>query len=104
MYCLPECIALLNVTLCDEWHTVIVLRAALPNAMPMNGHLHAFHVVFNIDDNLIVFADLYAGTGNHAIGCQDATLHTIGQDTLTMTPDGVGGVWCAHLTGAAREE
>lgn len=37
------------------------------DTVPMDGHLHAFHVIFHIDDDFIIFAHLNAGTWYHPI-------------------------------------
>lgn len=99
---ITERVALLDGALCDEGHAIVVLRATLPDAMPVNGHLHALHMVLHINDDLVVFTHLYAGPGYHAIRCQDATLNAIGQDALTVTPNGVRCIGRAHLAGTVN--
>lgn len=98
----PESVSLLNWTLSDERHSVVVLRSSLPDAVPVNGDFHAFHVVLDVDDDAIVLADLDARPWNHSVGGQDSTFDTIGQHALTMTPNGVGGIWRAHLASAVK--
>lgn len=100
----PECVALLNRTLRNERHTIVVLRAALVNSMPVNGHFHALHMVLHVDHHLIVFAHLNTGSGNHAVCGQHTSFNTVGQHALAMAPDGIGGVRCAHLAGTVNEE
>lgn len=95
----PERVALLDRTLRHERHTVVVLRAALVDAVPVDGHLHALHVVLHIDDDLVVLAHLDARSGDHAVGREDSTLDTVGQHALAVRPHRVGGVRRAHLAG-----
>lgn len=99
---LPECVSLLNGALCHKRNTIVILRTTLMNTMPMQCRLHAFHVIFHIDDNLIVFAHLYTGPGNHTICRQNTTFHTIGQHALAVTPHGIRCIRCAHLTSTER--
>lgn len=73
----PECVALLDRTLCDEWYAIVVLGVPLPDTVPMEGHFHTLHVILNIDNNLIILAHLYTGAGNHTIDCQDTALNAI---------------------------
>lgn len=96
---LPERISLLNRTLRDERHSVVVLRAALVNAVPVNGHLHSLHMVLHIDDNLVVFTHLNARTGDHTVGGENTAFHAISEHALTVRPHRVGGIRCAHLAG-----
>lgn len=100
---IPECVALLNGTLGDEWHAIVVLGAALPDAVPVYSHFHALHVVLHVDDNLVVLAHLDTGTRYHAVRRQNATLDSIGQNTLTVTPNGIRSVRRAHLTGTVNK-
>ena len=74
----PESVSLLNRTLSDEWHTIVVLRSSLPDTVPVNCDFHALHVVLDIDDDAIVLADLDARPWNHSVGGQDASLDTVG--------------------------
>jgi hypothetical protein len=74
----PESVSLLNRALSDEWHAIVVLCSSLPDAVPVDCDFHAFHVVFDIDDDSIVLADLDARPGDHSVGGQDASLDTIG--------------------------
>jgi hypothetical protein len=98
----PECVSLLNWTLCDEWDAVVILSAALPNAVPMDCVFHAFHVILNIDDDTIVFTYLNTWPWNHTICRQNSSLDAISQHALTVTPYGICGVWCAHLACTAK--
>lgn len=70
------------------------------DAVPVDGHLHALHVIFHIDDDLVVFAHLNAGTRYHTVRGEDAALHTVRQHALTVAPYRIRGVRCAHLAGA----
>lgn len=74
----PESVSLLNRTLSDEWHAVIVLRSSLPDTVPVNGDFHALHVILDIDDDAIVLADLDARPWDHSVGGQDTSLDAIG--------------------------
>lgn len=74
----PECISLLNWALRYKRHAIVVLGTSLPNTVPMNRNLHAFHVIFNIDNDSIIFADLNAWPWNHTIGRQNTAFNTIG--------------------------
>lgn len=94
-----ECVALLNGTLCDERDTIVVLRSTLPDAMPVDGHLHALHVVLHVDDNLVVLAHLDTRSGNHPICRENSTFNAIGQNALTVTPHSIRRIGCAHLAG-----
>lgn len=60
---LPEGVSLLYRTLCDEWYSVVILRASLPDTVPVNGDFHTFHMVLNIDDNFVIFAHLDGRSG-----------------------------------------
>lgn len=100
----PECVSLLDWTLSDERHAIVVLCSPLPNSMPVNRYFHALHVILNIDDHPIVLADLNARPWDHSIGRQNTTLDSIGQHALAMTPHGVRGIWGAHLAGAVKGE
>lgn len=99
---LPEGVALLNRTLGNEWYTIVVLGATLPDTVPVNGQLHALHVVLDVDHDAIVLAHLYARSGDHPVNGEDTTLDTIGQNALTVAPDGVGSVRCAYLASATE--
>lgn len=101
--CLPECISLLNWTLCYKWYTVIVLWSTLMNTMPMDCYFHTFHMVFHINDNFIIFTDLYTWSGYHSVDCQNTTFNAIGKHTLTVTPYGIRCIWCTYLTCSAFE-
>lgn len=90
---------MLNGTLGDEWHTIVILGASLPNTVPVDGDFHALHMILDVDDHLVILADLDTGTGDHAVGGQDTSFHAIGQNALAVTPNGVGGIRCAHLAG-----
>lgn len=104
MSIIPECVSLLNGTLGHKRYAVVILWVTLMDAVPMDRYLHAFHVIFHIDDDLIIFAHLDARSGYHSIGGQNTTFHAIGQHTLAMTPYGVGSVWRTHLACAAKKE
>lgn len=69
----------------------------------MNGQLHTFHVVLDIDHNSIVLAYLNTRPGDHTVDGQDTSLDTIGQHALTVTPYGVGGIRGTHLTGTVSK-
>lgn len=99
-----ERVALLDGTLRDEGDAVVVLGSSLPDSVPVQSALHALHVVLDVNDDLVVLADLDTGTGDHPVGGQDSSLHSIGQDALTVGPDGVRGVRGAHLAGTEGEE
>lgn len=73
----PERISLLDRTLCYKWHAIIVLCSPLKDSVPMDCNFHALHVVFNVDNNTIVLADLDAWPRNHSVGGQNSTLNTI---------------------------
>lgn len=53
-----ECIAIENGALCDVWYSVIVLCTPLMDTVPVNGQLHAFHLVSHVDHNFITLANL----------------------------------------------
>lgn len=95
---LPERISLLNRALRHKRHTVVVLRASLPDSMPVNGHLHTFHMVLYIDNYLVILAHLDGRSRQHSVGCEDSSLDTIGQHTLTMRPHHIRRIWCTDLT------
>lgn len=96
----PESVSLLDWTLCDEWHTVVVLCSLLQDSVPMNCDFHALHVVFNVDDDAIILANLNAWPWNHTVDCENTTFDAIGQHALAMAPHGIRGIWSADLTGA----
>lgn len=98
LVCLPESVSLLDRALRNEWYTVIVLWASVVDSVPMDGYFHSFHMIFHVDDDLVVLAHLNAGSRNHTICCENTTLYTISQHALTMAPNCIGGVRCAHLT------
>lgn len=99
----PESVALLDRTLRHEGDTIVVLRSALPDSVPMQSGLHALHVVLDVNHHLVVLADLDTGTGDHPVGGQHTSLDTVGQHALAMTPHGVGGIRGAHLAGTAGQ-
>lgn len=74
----PERISLLNWALRYKWHAIIVLCTSLPDTVPVNCNLHAFHVILNVDNNSIIFADLNTWPWNHTIDRQNTTFNTIG--------------------------
>jgi hypothetical protein len=92
----------LDRALSDEGHTVIILSAALPDTVPVNRHLHTFHMILDIDHDTIVLADLNARPWDHTVRGQDATFDAIGENALAVTPYGVGCVWRAHLTSSVK--
>lgn len=94
-----ERVSLLDGTLGDEGDSVVVLGSTLPDSVPVKSGLHALHVVLDVDDNLVVLADLNTGTGDHSVGGEHSTLDTIGQHALAVTPHGVGGVGGTNLAG-----
>lgn len=98
----PESVSLLNWALSDERHTVIVLRASLPDSMPVNGDFHTFHMIFNIDYHLVVFANLYTGSWQHTIGSQDTSFDTIGQHALAVTPHDIGSIRSTYLASPKK--
>lgn len=98
----PESVALLNRTLRDERNTIVVLGSALMNSVPVNSHFHALHMVLDVDYHLIVFAHLNTGSRNHSVCGQHTSFDTVSQHTLTMAPDGVGGIRSTHLTGTVQ--
>lgn len=55
---LPEGISLLDRALGNEWYTIIVLCSSLEDTVPVDGHFHAFHMIFNINDYFVVFTNL----------------------------------------------
>lgn len=73
----PERISLLDRALCYKWHAIVVLCSPLPDSVPMDRNFHALHVVFNVDNNSIVLADLNTWPWNHSIGGQNTTFDTI---------------------------
>lgn len=75
---IPESVSLLNRALCDVGHSVVELRSPLPDSVPMDGDFHALHVVFDIYYDLIVLADLDAGSGQHSVGGEDSSFYSIG--------------------------
>lgn len=70
--------------------------------MPMKRNFHAFHVILDIDNNTIVFADLDTWPGDHSIGGQDTAFNTVSQHALAMTPNGIRSIWGANLTSAVN--
>lgn len=53
-----ERVSLVGGTLSDVRDTVVVLGAFLVNTVPMDDQLQTVHVVQNVDDHLVTFADL----------------------------------------------
>jgi hypothetical protein len=74
----PESVSLLDRALRDEWHTVVVLSSLLPDSMPVNCDFHTFHVVFNINDDAIVLADLDAWPWDHTVDGKNTAFNTVG--------------------------
>lgn len=97
-----EGISLLDGALRHKWDTIVVLCSTLPDSVPVNGQLHTFHVVFDIDHNSVVFTNLNTWSGNHTIDGQDTSLDTIGQNALTVAPYGVRGIRGTYLTGRSQ--
>lgn len=98
----PESISLLNWALRHERHAIVVLGSSLQDAVPVERHLHALHMVLDVDDDAIVLAHLDARAGDHSVGGEDAALDAIGEHALAVTPHGVGGIRRAHLAGAVK--
>lgn len=96
----PESVSLLDWALRHERYTVVILGSSLPDSVPMDGDFHTFHVIFYIDYHFVVFAHLYARSGQHTIGGQNSSFDSISQHALTVTPYYIGSVWCAHLTSS----
>lgn len=74
------------------------------DSVPVNGHLHTFHVVLNVDNDSIVFAHLYTGSRNHSVRCQDTPFHAIGQDALAVRPHGIRCIRGTELASAEKEQ
>jgi len=53
-----ERVPFVNRTLGDVRHTVVVLSSLLVESVPMDHQFHAVHVVQDVDDDLVSFADL----------------------------------------------
>jgi hypothetical protein len=62
----------------DEGDTVVVLRTSLVDTVPMDGQLHTFNLIVEVDDNLVAFANLDAGTWDHSVDGEDTSLNTVG--------------------------
>lgn len=75
---LPESISLLDRALCHKRNAIVVLRTSLPDSMPVDSDLHTLHVVFNVYDHFVVFADLDGRSRQHSVCCEDASLHSVG--------------------------
>lgn len=98
----PECVSLLDRALSHKRHSVVILRASLKDAVPMDRHFHALHVVFDVDDDSIVLAHLDTGSGDHSVGSQDSAFDSVSQDALAMAPHGVGCIWGANLASSVK--
>lgn len=102
LFNVPEGVSLLDGALRHERDTIVVLGSSLPDSVPMNGQLHTFHVVLDIDHNSVVLAHLNTRAGDHTVDGQDTSLDTIGQHALTVAPYGVGGIRGTYLTGPRK--
>lgn len=101
---IPEGVSFQDGALSHERYSVRVLGASLPDSVPMNRYSLSLHFVLDVDDHLVAFADLNAWSWNHSVGCQNSTFNSVGQNALTVTPNGIGGIRCANLTGPAEEK
>lgn len=73
----PERVSLLDRTLRDEWDTVVVLCTLLQDSVPVNGDFHTLHVVFNVDDDAIVLANLNTWPWNHTVDGKNTAFNTV---------------------------
>lgn len=88
--------------LCHEWYAIVVLRAPLPHAVPMNGNFHTFDVILHVDHDFVTLTNLDTRPRYHPVCCQNTTFHSICQHALTIAPDHVSGVRGANLARAAK--